>query len=100
MFLNELGPGIEAAQSQMQFSVAPRRGADDQRAARDVFGEIFKPLRGFEDFGRADRGTRALESDIIGMHQTKTAKSKIADGARGRADVQRIAGIDQPEGAA
>ena len=79
----------------MHFAVADGGGADDERAVGDGCGESFVDFGGLENFCRADRRARALESYVVGMHEAEAGKSEVADGAGGGADVQRVARVDE-----
>ena len=70
-------------------------GADDESAIGHGLGDRRELARGLEHMQGFYGGAGFPERDVIGIHQPHLGKAEIAHGSRGRADVQRIARIDQ-----
>ena len=91
-FIKQLSAVFEAAQRMVQLTALSGGGADNKRAIGDGFGKrlVFDGL--FENRAGVDRRLRLAECDFVGVDQTQVRETEVAHGARGRADVQGIAG--------
>src|SRR5580692_9501948 len=75
----------------LQFPVTDRRGSDDKRAICDGLGHRLALLRASQQRRRPDRGTRLAKASVVWVDHSQMGKSKVAHGARSRANVERIA---------
>ena len=70
-------------------------GANDERTVSDGFRD------GIEFFGVGEKsrsvhgGARFAKCEIVGVHHTQMEKAKIAHGARGGTDIERVARVDE-----
>ena len=92
---NQARAGFKALQRMLQRALADRGGAHDQRAIRDGFGHRCVLFRPREHLGRADGRTRVAKRRRVRVHDAQAGKAEIAHGARGRADVERVARGDK-----
>ena len=95
---NFSGRRFERIQRVLQLSIADRRRADHQAAIRASFldgGE----LPGFcQNRPSAYRGNRFAKGLFERFDQAQIERPEVAHGARGCADVERIAGAHQDDG--
>src|SRR5947209_9523430 len=74
-----------------QLAAAQRRGSDDERTVRDCIRYALELARIYEHARSSDRGACFAESLRIGIHQPQAVESKVAQGARNRPDIERVA---------
>ena len=72
-------------------------GADDEGAVGDGLGQVLELLRCREDRLSVDGGLRLLKGDGVRMHDAQAGKAEVGHGASGRADVERVAAVDQDD---
>jgi hypothetical protein len=86
---------IKSTDRVLQLALADGRGSDNESAIFNGFGH------GLELFGTgkqrrgSDGGTRLAKSQFIGIHDAKMEKAKVAQGAGGGTNVERIARRDK-----
>ena len=82
---------VEPADRVLQLPKSYGGGPNNKRAILDGFSDGLE-LFGFGEQRRgADGGTGLAKSQIVGVHDAKMEKAKVAHGARGGADVERVA---------
>ncbi len=97
MLTKEASGWFEAANGMLRLAAADGGGADNESAIRYGFGDGFE-LRGLRKHRRgANGGTRFAEGQFVGIHDAKMEEAKVAHGASGGADVERIARLDKDD---
>jgi len=79
----------------LQHAMADRRGPDDKSAIGDGICKRRILSRPLQDILRLHRRFRFAKCDLIRIYQAEFGDAEVAHRARGRTDVQRIAGRDQ-----
>jgi hypothetical protein len=82
---------FQPSQRVRQFPVTDRCGSNHQRAVGHGFGNALVLFRARQQRRSSDGGTRLAKGYVVRVHHSKPEKPEIADGASGRADVERIA---------
>ena len=75
----------------LQRAMADGSGADHQGAIRDGLGQRADIRGRLQHVLRLHGGAGFAKRDVVRIHQPQFGESEIAHGARGGADVQRIA---------
>ena len=86
-----------AANRLMEMARADRGGANDESAIGDGFGNGFELLGARENGRSADSGAGLPKRGSVGLHNAKVAKAEIAHRARGGADVEGVARLDEDD---
>ena len=82
-------------QGMVQLAVADGGGSHDERAIGDGVGDALELLR-IRKHGRgADGGARLAKGRLVRLDHAQMAEAEVAHGARGRADVERVARRNQ-----
>ncbi len=97
VFADEGRTLFKAPDRVLQFAEAGSSGSNDEGAVRDGFGHGFELLCADEHRRGSDGGTRFAKRQFIGIHDTKMEETEVAHGAGGRADVERVARIDEDD---
>src|SRR5580698_1433324 len=95
MFANATGALLETFQRMLHFAPSHGAGGNHERAIGHRIGDVLALFGAGENVSRADRGTGLAKGRRIGIDHTQVVKAEVAHGARGCADVQRIARADQ-----
>ncbi len=75
----------------LQGAVTHGRGADDERAIGHGFGDGGEFFRRGEDLGGADGRAGVAKGRGEGIDHAQASETEIAHGARGGANVERVA---------
>ena len=81
----------------MEMARTDRGGADDQGAIGDCVGDALEFFGAGENGGGAHGGTRLLKRGRVGIDDAEMMEAEIAHGARGGADVERVARGDEDD---
>ena len=79
----------------LQLAMAHGRRAHNERAIGDGFCDRGEILRRLQQRRCAHRGARLAKSDVVGFNDAQAWKAEVRHRARGRADVERVAGLDE-----
>ena len=95
MLAEEEAAVLDAAQGMLQLAMAESGGAHHERAIGDGIGQG-RVLDGIAEQGGGSDGRAGFtEGDLIRIDERQICKAKIAHGAGGGADVQRVAGRNE-----
>ena len=91
MFADHQRAGFQGVKHMLEFTVTRGGRPNDQSAISDCAGDCLMFLRVGEKFRCTYCGTRFAKRQVVLVHDAQVAKAKIAHGARGSANIQRIA---------
>jgi hypothetical protein len=95
MLAEEAGGLVQAAHGVLQLPKANRSGSNNESAILDGFSNGLEFFGFGEQRRGADGGTGLAKCQFVGVHDAKMEKAEIAHGARGGADVERVARGDK-----
>jgi len=87
--------GFERPDGLLEYAPADRGCADNEGAVGNGFRQAGEFARARQNGRGANRGTRLTKCRFERIHKTQIEKSKIAHGASGRADIERVARGDE-----
>ena len=93
MRADDRGGRFEALERMLEVAGSDGGSAYDEQTVRDGFSDGFELFGAGEEIGGTDGRACALECHVVGIHYPQVAKSEVAHGAGGCADVERIAGV-------
>jgi hypothetical protein len=95
---NQRSAGFKALNRVLKIAVSDGGGTDNQRAIGNSLGNGLEFLRVGKNVSRGAHGRAgAFKGYVIGIYDAEVKESEVAHGAGGRADVQRIARVDEDD---
>lgn len=86
---------VEPADRVLQLPKSHGSGPNNKGAILDSFSDGLELFRSGEQRRGADGGTGLAKGQFVGVHDAKMEKAEVAHGARGGADVERVARGDK-----
>lgn len=86
---------LEAFDRMLWIAAADGGGADDEGAIRNCFSESLEFLSAGKQRRSAHGGARFPKCQLVGIYDAEMEEAKVAHGASGGADVERIARADE-----
>jgi len=95
MLANEMGGLIQAPERVLQLTLAHGSGSHDECAILNGVRDGLELLGLGKQWSRANGGTRLAKCQFVGVHHAEVEETKVAHGACGGADIERVARRDE-----
>jgi hypothetical protein len=96
-FLDERSERGQRHDGLLWFAAGERGGAEDEGAMGDGLLQGFRACGSCEEFFRADGGAGFAPVGLVGCDNGEAGEAEVGHGARGRADVERVARGDEDD---